>query len=326
MNDAPVSSGQPGPDAAGLRHILYPYDGTRSYLDGLQAYVSQARSAGATVVVCAPEDRCDLLRGHLRDGDSVVFMDATAVAGNPGRLIPAWQACLDEYSSKGPLHGIGESAWTGPGPARLSELRYHEWLLNLAFAQAPAWSLLCPYDTAGQPEAAVEALTRTHPLVWNGTASDTAAQYTPGPYAFEPFAEPPGAYDEMTYTIGELTELRELVTAWATTRGLSADRTRDLLLAVTEVASNSIRHGGGQGRLRIWTEDGALVCEFHDAGVISDPMVGRVRPAANQIGGCGLWFVHQLCDLVEIRSEPREGTHVRLHVDLPGGARGKGKA
>jgi anti-sigma regulatory factor (Ser/Thr protein kinase) len=86
---------------------------------------------------------------------------------------------------------------------------------------------------------------------------------------------------------------------------------------VTEVASNSIRHGGGQGTLRVWVEDGALVCEFRDAGVISDPMVGRVRPAVNQIGGCGLWFVHQLCDLVEIRSGPGEGTRVRLHVDLP---------
>ncbi len=104
---------------------------------------------------------------------------------------------------------------------------------------------------------------------------------------------------------------------WAKTHGLSVERTRDLMLSVTEVASNSIRHGGGQGTLRVWVEDGALVCEFRDAGVISDPMVGRVRPAVNQIGGCGLWFVHQLCDLVEIRSGPGEGTRVRLHVDLP---------
>ena len=117
--------------------------------------------------------------------------------------------------------------------------------------------------------------------------------------------------------------MRELVTAWSTSRGLSADRVRDLMLAVTEVASNSIRHGGGQGTLRVWAGKGALVCEFHDAGVITDPMVGRVRPAANQIGGCGLWFVHQLCDLVEIRSNPRDGTQVRLHMYLPDGAGGK---
>ncbi|HZP55126.1 ATP-binding protein, partial [Actinocrinis sp.] len=150
-----------------------------------------------------------------------------------------------------------------------------------------------------------------------------AEQYTPGPYAFTQFGPPRRPHDETQYTIHDLTALREIVTDWALSHHLSADRTRDLMLAVTEVASNSIRHGGGKGALRVWAEDGALVCEFRDAGVIKDPMVGRVRPASNQIGGCGLWFVHQLCDLVEIRSEPTRGTCIRLHMDLPDGRGGE---
>lgn len=310
---------QPGAGAAGLRHMLYPYAGTQDYLDGLLAYVDEARAADASVVICAPEDRCDLLRGYLRESDSVAFMDLTALGTNPGRLIPAWREWIDRRNSVGAVHGIGESVWSGRSAARLSELQYHEWLLNLAFAQTPTWSLLCPYDTVGQSEEIVEALGRSHPLVWDGATSTTTTYYTPGPYAFAQFAAPRTPYDETQYTIHDLTSLRELVTRWAASHNLPADRTRDLMLAVTEVASNSIRHGGGKGTLRVWVEDGALVCEFRDAGVIKDPMVGRVRPAANQIGGCGLWFVHQLCDLVEIRSEPAHGTCIRLHMDLPDG-------
>lgn len=326
MNDAPVPFDQPDAQhATGLRHMLYPYTGTQDYLDGLLAYISEARAVDATVVVCAPTDRCDLLRGYLSDDDSVAFMDTTALGGNPGRLIPAWQDWIDQHGHEGAIHGIGEHVWSEGRSARLSELRYHEWLLNVAFAQTPAWSLLCPYDTVGQSEAVAQSLARSHPLVWDGAASSAATQYAPGPYGFQAFADPHDSYDEMTYTIDDLTAVRELVTAWSTSGGLSADRVRDLMLAVTEVASNSIRHGGGAGRLRVWTETGTLVCEFRDAGVISDPMVGRMRPTADQIGGCGLWFVHQLCDLVEIRSNSRDGTHVRLHMDLPDSASGKEK-
>ena len=57
---------------------------------------------------------------------------------------------------------------------------------------------------------------------------------------------------------------------------------------------------------------------FHrDAGYLEDPLAGRTMPTARQVGGRGLWLVHQLCDLVEIRSTPHEGTTIRLHTELP---------
>ena len=87
------------------------------------------------------------------------------------------------------------------------------------------------------------------------------------------------------------------------------------MLAVDEVATNSLRHGGGRGTLRIWRDEGALVCEVRDAGRIEDPMVGRERPAVDRDGGRGLGMVHQLCDLVQLRSFPN-GAVVRLHVYL----------
>ena len=93
------------------------------------------------------------------------------------------------------------------------------------------------------------------------------------------------------------------------------ERKLDFVLAANEVATNSVRHGGGHGTMRIWREDGTMIGEVHDHGRIAEPLVGRVRPAAEQIGDRGLWAANQLCDLVQIRSD-QAGTAVRLHMPL----------
>ena len=85
------------------------------------------------------------------------------------------------------------------------------------------------------------------------------------------------------------------------------------MLSFHEIATNSLRHGGGHGHLRVWAEAGRLICEVRDHGRIArQPLVGRVRPAHGQSGGWGLWLANQLCDLVQLRELP-EGSVVRLH-------------
>ena len=85
------------------------------------------------------------------------------------------------------------------------------------------------------------------------------------------------------------------------------------MLIVNEVATNSVRHGGGTGTLRMWEEGASLICEVRDRGQILDPLVGRRKPPGDRGSGLGLWLANQLCDLVQIRSFPT-GTAVRLHV------------
>ena len=81
---------------------------------------------------------------------------------------------------------------------------------------------------------------------------------------------------------------------------------------MTEVATNSIRHGSGGGTLRLWRQEDALVCEVTDPGHITDPLVGRRTPSPATQGGRGLWLANQLCDLIQVRSTPA-GTTIRLH-------------
>jgi anti-sigma regulatory factor (Ser/Thr protein kinase) len=100
--------------------------------------------------------------------------------------------------------------------------------------------------------------------------------------------------------------------------GLSPERTTDLVIAVAEVAANTLAHTSGPGILTVWVADGDLICQIQDSGQITDPRAGTRRPdAADPSRGRGLWLVHQVCDLVEMRTGPG-GTTTRLHMRLDG--------
>jgi anti-sigma regulatory factor (Ser/Thr protein kinase) len=120
---------------------------------------------------------------------------------------------------------------------------------------------------------------------------------------------------ELRFTIEDLAVVRKLVLDRAMQASLEADRARDLVLAVNELATNSLRHGGGAGAVRIWTEEETLVCEVGDSGHIADRSVGHVRPTPAQHTGRGLWVVNRLCDRVQIHSTPT-GSVVRVQMRL----------
>lgn len=123
----------------------------------------------------------------------------------------------------------------------------------------------------------------------------------------------PASAVELWFDRHLLADARYLVYARAADAGLSTDRTNDLVLAVHEILTNSVRHGGGAGVLRIWQDEGSLVCEVEDGGAIADPLADRRKPDPNEPGRRGLWMANQLCDLVQIRVRAA-GTVVRLHM------------
>lgn len=131
-----------------------------------------------------------------------------------------------------------------------------------------------------------------------------------------PSPAPAGEVRELAFDVRALASLRHAVAGWADEAMLHSGSAEDLVLAVNELASNSVRHGGGRGTLRYWREAQALVCEVHDAGHIEDPHVGRTRPGPDAHSGRGLWLVDQLCDEMQIRSS-RAGTVVRVLKRVP---------
>ena len=85
------------------------------------------------------------------------------------------------------------------------------------------------------------------------------------------------------------------------------------MVAVNELLTNAVRHGGGRGRVALWYADGWVCCEVSDSGPGLPPAVPRhpVRPAADLPGGWGLWLAEELTDAFDLVTGGA-GTTVRV--------------
>jgi len=88
----------------------------------------------------------------------------------------------------------------------------------------------------------------------------------------------------------DLAEVRRRVEESAEAVGISSLDVAAVVVAASELAANSIAHGGGAGTLRIWIESGKLLIEIKDGGRIGKPLVGRLRPTTTQEGGQRFYF------------------------------------
>ncbi|MEV4821184.1 ATP-binding protein [Micromonospora sp. NPDC049274] len=115
----------------------------------------------------------------------------------------------------------------------------------------------------------------------------------------------------------QVTEIRHSVTSCAHASGLDGQRLDDFVLAVNELITNAVRHGGGRGWLRLWREPGALFCEVadHGQGITPQRLGDRTRPAPDTAGGWGLWLARELTDDMEIATSAA-GTTVRIAATL----------
>jgi anti-sigma regulatory factor (Ser/Thr protein kinase) len=304
---------------AGFRHEALLYAGDEEFVSEASAFLREGIAAGEPAVVVVAAPKIERLREALsHDADAVVFADMAAVGHNPARIIPVWREFVEAHApSNGAVRGIGEPIGPDRGVDELAECHRHESLLNLAFVDAGSFWLLCPYDVAALDPAVIAHARRTHPYVARGGEREQSADY-PGADAFRlPFEAPlrqaPGDAVGLSLEAAPLESMRRFVADYAERAGLVRGRVLDLVLAINEIATNSVRHGGGRGQLRIWSETGRLVCEIQDGGQLSDPLVDRDLPSVVEPGGRGFWIANQLCDLVQLRSGPA-GTIVRLHM------------
>lgn len=307
--------------AAGFCHEALLYEGDADFVDGTARFVQAGLDHDEPTLVAVSSQRIALLRDRLgSEADQVEFVDMVELGHNPARIIPAWREFLDVHGRhRGAVRGVGEPIWSGRSAAELVECQRHEALLNVAFDGSYAFSLMCPYDVSELPETVIAEALRTHPLVLHDgvdTFSEASAPHEMADAFLDiPLPEPMVPFREMEFGFGELHSLRSLVTAVARRTAMGYDRCYDLVLALSEIATNSVIHGGGNGIFRIWVDERSVVCEIRDQGQLNDPLVGREQPPVDGFGQRGLWMVNQLCDLVQIRVFP-SGTVVRLHMAI----------
>jgi len=318
-------STSPDDVADAFRHEAVFYLGDDGFLEGVVPFVTDAieQDAATLVVVSAP--RIAMLRSALGpDAGAVMYADMATVGRNPARIIPAWREFLDAHGDGDrPVRGVGEPIWAGRSPAEIVECQRHESLLNVAFAGRPGWWLMCPYDVASLDASVLTEARRSHPYLRDQiyrTASDVyRGEESRDALTDAPLPEPSRCLESLEFGTGQLRVLRAVTGARALQYGMSEDESEGFVLAVHEIAANSVVHGGGSGRYRLWREGRSLVCEIRDSGAVADPLAGRVRPTSDEQRGRGLWIANQLCDLVQVRTT-KAGSVVRLHRSLGAGA------
>lgn len=314
---APAGRGDArGPDA--FFHEAYLYESAEQFLSGTTAFVQEGLDAGDAVLVAVDRTKIAALTRRLGTAARhVEFADMAAAGRNPARIIPLWSQFLGSHHHRG-VRGIGEPIWPERTAPEMAECHLHEQLLNVAFDDGPGWSLLCPYDVGRLAPEVVETAHRTHPHIAHPggvDASPTYHQLADHPFRGE-LPAPPSTANHMVFDTDRLRTMRQLVVSRARAAGLPEGKVQDLVLAVSELATNSIRHGAGKGTLQVWQEDDALLCDVSDTGRARwDPLVGRRCPRDGQVGGMGIWIANQVCDLVQVRST-KTGTSVRVHVRL----------
>jgi len=303
----------------GFQHQALIYEGSDEYLAGTMPFVREALAAGDPLLIAVGEARAELIADELGpDAGRVLFVDMDRVGGNPALAIPLWRDFVDDHGGR-PVRGIGEPAWAAHSGAALEECHRHECLLNHAF-RASSWHLLCAYDAETLDDGTMARVARSHELISRQGRTARSARFEPDADCLAGELPPPRSRPEVfAFGLTELGEVRRLVAVAAERSGLAPRAVADFVTAASELAANSVAHGGGGGTLRLWTEGDELLVEVEDRGLIEEPLVGRLRPEISQEGGRGLWLANQLCDLVQIRSG-RGGTTVRLHVPARDGA------
>src|SRR5689334_10874598 len=302
-----------------FRHEALFYSGPEQLTVSAGAFIREGLEKDEPVLVMALAPSIALLRAELgMDAARVLFADVAEVGSNPARLIPAWRSFVKEHGVAGrPLRGVGEPIWCTRSPEELVECQRHESLLNIAFADSPFLSLLCLYDTDSLDPSIIAEAMRSHPTIVERGARRDSRAYTGLEEAGAPsnrgLSEPPAHAHELSFKRDTLDQLRRFVGQRAAEAGMDVDRRSDLVLAVNELATNSITHGGGGGIVHIWEEGEMVVAEVRDHGHIVDPLAGSQQPSPDQDLGRGLWLVNQLCDLIQMRSSDT-GSVVRIHM------------
>lgn len=312
---AMIRSGDVGA-ADGFAHRALFYRGPREYLAGTMPFVCAGLSAGEPVAVAVPEPNLWLLRTELGPAAADVrFVDMARAGRNPARIIPGVLRAFADAHPTRRVRIIGEPIWPGRTALEYPACIQHEALINLAFAGRPA-TILCPYDAAGLDPAILADAAATHPVLGDHEGWARSEDYAPHHVITSynrPLPSPPDDAATLVVTCDRLADARDFTAQYARKLGLAGERVEDALLIVTELAANSVAHGGGSGTLQIWRDAPYLVCQLRDAGHIDDPLAGRLPADPLRTGGHGLLVVNRLADLVRTHTAAG-GTTTRAYL------------
>jgi anti-sigma regulatory factor (Ser/Thr protein kinase) len=302
---------------AGALHEAVLYSTPDELAGRLVPRLRPSLDAGEPVVAVLDDPtRAEVRRALGHDADRVEFPDPAAVHRLPPFTVALRWARLSRRvtspSGRATVVGQHVDGLPGCGAAYWARL---DIALNVALVGLPI-TVLCPYrgDDHG-----LDRVRATHPRLATADGAVASATYRQPREALVEFPPPPPPdlgppVTEQLFTAADLGAVRHVVAGAAARGGTAPERVADLVLAVNEIASNSVEHGPGHGRLRVWTGSDGVTAEVADPGTADLSFPGMVAPPAAGARGRGLWLASELCDVMQVWSDAG-GTVVRLRME-----------
>lgn len=301
-----------------FEHVAVIHDGPAELASRVAPALRTAVSAGDAVLVCLDDLAWEHVSAELGSAAAAVTLTpARARYSRPATAMAVVHRFVQEALEAGAGAVWSLGAISFDGTATDTEWHRYEAAVNDVFRAVPIKGI-CSYDTSTTSAAVIDAALRTHAVIDDGAGRRTSTEYRPGPFlgaersTGASLLDGLGTPDQLLVVDTAAVARHALATAYHAT--LEASRLDDLLLSVTELISNGLRHGRPPVTLESWcTSSGDVLFRVCDTGDgIADPYP-ELRPPAGGIGGYGLWVVGQVCDDLFIdRVEDRTVITARL--------------
>jgi len=104
------------------------------------------------------------------------------------------------------------------------------------------------------------------------------------------------------FALADLVAVRHEVAEFGAMHGLTDVALYRFVVAVNELTTNAVRHGGGAGRLELRRAGTVLRCRVVDGGPGLPAEPPRVPTPPRALSGRGLWLAQRNTDSIEIDS------------------------
>ena len=319
--------------AQGFAHVALIVDTDHELTDVLLPELRRSLKTYDEVLVVVGARTRAALAGELPAGGDA-DLPAALIWGDTGgfyqRLGFAYESfrrhLADRHRAGRTVHVIAEPDLSGrvdPGirEERAAAYLSYEAICNQTYALGGS-AVTCIWDTRHHSRDVIDGVRATHSHQLTRDGRSLSPRFV-APDRFlagqqdRPMRPAPATADhEVTLDdVAGLSALRSVLGGWAGGHGFGPEATEDMLVAVVEVATNGLRHGGAPVRVRAWHHGDTLIVQCDDAGRQPVPPAAgfhRPHPIAAVAGGRGLWLARQLADVVTVSSAPGR-TAVRLH-------------